>query len=65
MDYQMPNMDGPTSVKCMRDAGYNGLIIGVTGNALPADLKYFEDQGADNVITKPVRMSQIENIINF
>jgi CheY-like chemotaxis protein len=37
IDYQMPNMDGPTSVKHMRDAGYNGLIIGITGDALPAD----------------------------
>ena len=63
MDYQMPNMDGPTSVKHMRDAGYNGLIIGITGNALPADLKYFKDQGANEVLTKPVKMSQLEDII--
>ena len=40
MDYQMPNMDGPTSVKHMRDAGYKGLIIGITGNALDKDVEY-------------------------
>eukprot|EP01036_Dinobryon_divergens_P062144 gene62144-biopygen47610 len=35
MDYQMPNMDGPTAAKMMREMGYEGPIIGVTGNTLP------------------------------
>jgi CheY-like chemotaxis protein len=63
IDYQMPNMDGPTSVKHMRDAGYNGLIIGITGNALPADIKYFLNQGANEVLTKPVKLPQLQEII--
>ena len=49
-------MDGPTSVKHMRDAGYNGLIIRITGNALPADIQHFKDQGSNEVLTKPVQI---------
>ena len=64
IDYQMPNMDGPTSVKHMRDAGYNGLIIGITGNALPADIKYFVNQGANEVLTKPVKLQQLQEVIS-
>jgi CheY-like chemotaxis protein len=63
MDYQMPNMDGPTSVKRMRDAGYNGLIIGITGNALEKDLLYFKNSGLNEVFTKPVKLSQLEDVI--
>jgi signal transduction histidine kinase len=32
MDFVMPNMDGPTATKEIRTLGYNGLIVGVTGN---------------------------------
>ena len=31
MDFMMPNMDGPTATKMIRESGYKGLIIGVTG----------------------------------
>ena len=63
MDYQMPNMDGPTSVKHMRDAGYDGLIIGITGNALEKDLLYFKNQGVNEVLTKPVNIPQLKHIL--
>ena len=32
MDFVMPNMDGPTAVKCIRSIGYKAPIFGVTGN---------------------------------
>ena len=34
MDFMMPNMDGPTATQIIREMGYEGLIIGVTGIAL-------------------------------
>jgi CheY-like chemotaxis protein len=37
IDYQMPSMDGPASTRAMRAAGYEGLIIGVTGNGMQHD----------------------------
>jgi CheY-like chemotaxis protein len=37
MDYQMPNMDGPTAIKAIRKLGYRGMIIGLTGNAMQCD----------------------------
>jgi CheY-like chemotaxis protein len=56
MDYVMPNVDGPTATKRIRDMGYKGLIFGVTGNALQSDIDYFISQGANTVLTKPLDM---------
>ena len=41
MDSEMPKMNGPSATKVMRNIGYRGLIIGLTGNALQADIEYF------------------------
>ena len=59
MDYVMPNMDGPTATKELRALGYKGMIIGVTGNALPADVDIFLSAGATCVLTKPFRPEEL------
>ena len=59
MDFIMPVMDGPTASKAIRDIGYNRMIIGVTGNALPADIDTFLSHGADRVLTKPLRLETL------
>ena len=69
MDYVMTTMNGPEAVQIMRrDLKFTGGIIGVTGNALPADLTYFQECGADLVITKPLTnkklMDAIESVAN-
>ena len=63
MDYQMPNMDGPTASKEIRALGYKGLIIGLTGNALPEDIATFKAHGVDEVLTKPVDTDAFDEII--
>ena len=59
MDYEMPNMDGPTATKELRALGYKGMIIGVTGHALPADVDIFLSAGATCVLTKPFRPEEL------
>ena len=43
----MPVMDGPSASKAIRVIGYKGIIMGVTGNALPADIDTFLSHGAN------------------
>jgi CheY-like chemotaxis protein len=64
MDYQMPNMIGPIAAKIMRNNGYKGLIIGVTGNGLQPDVDYFLSHGANRVLIKPVSIEQINQCIH-
>lgn len=52
----MPNMRGTEATKNIRELGYCGVIIGITGNALPEDVREFMDHGADGVVPKPFDM---------
>lgn len=55
MDNQMPRMMGATATKIMKQSlEYRGIIIGVTGNAMQDDIKEFIENGADDVIIKPL-----------
>eukprot|EP00607_Mallomonas_marina_P008719 CAMPEP_0182416958 /NCGR_PEP_ID=MMETSP1167-20130531/1375_1 /TAXON_ID=2988 /ORGANISM="Mallomonas Sp, Strain CCMP3275" /LENGTH=354 /DNA_ID=CAMNT_0024590181 /DNA_START=913 /DNA_END=1977 /DNA_ORIENTATION=- len=63
MDDQMPNMNGPNATKHIRDLGFNGKIIGVTGNALQADINMFLSHGANDVLIKPLQLDLLRTCI--
>jgi len=63
MDFQMPNMDGPEATHLIRQMGFRGPIIGVTGNALPFDMQLFLSRGADEILLKPVSIDTLETAI--
>jgi CheY-like chemotaxis protein len=63
MDNSMPVMDGMTATRILREAGFHVPIIGVTGNALEEDLKAFLAAGANEILTKPVRIDDIKTVI--
>ena len=54
MDNQMPSMMGFEATKLIRQSGFLGIILGVTGNALDSDIQQFLNSGADDVIVKPL-----------
>ena len=56
-------MDGPSAAVEMRKLGYNGIIVGVTGNALANDVEHFEKHGANCVLTKPLDMVELNTAI--
>ena len=64
IDFIMVHMNGPEAVQHMRaEMGYRGEVIGITGNALPEDLAYFKDHGANRVITKPLTNAKLMDAI--
>jgi len=63
MDYQMPVMDGTKAARAIRELGYTGVIVGITGNALPEDMKTFMSHGANEVLTKPIDMAAFDNAL--
>ena len=60
-DKEMPNdLDGHETAAALRREGFTGAIIGVTGNALDGDRAAFIAAGADAVVPKPVKITQLE-----
>lgn len=57
MDKEMPRCDGFVATQRIRGLGFQGLILGVTGNAIAEDISEFIDLGANAVITKPVSVT--------
>ena len=65
MDSEMPNMNGPEAAEYIKtQLGYTGLVVGVTGNALPEDISNFKAHGADDVLVKPIKVSQFDEVLN-
>lgn len=60
MDYQMPVMDGPTASTKLREIGCDAFIVGVTGNVMPEDVRFFKDAGANTVLPKPIKLSDLD-----
>jgi CheY-like chemotaxis protein len=44
-------------------SGFDGLIVGLTGNALDDNVDIFLHAGADCVIAKPFRAAQMDALI--
>jgi CheY-like chemotaxis protein len=53
MDFMMPYMNGPEATHAIKELGYNGIILGVTGNVGGEDMAHFISRGADGVLPKP------------
>jgi CheY-like chemotaxis protein len=53
MDFVMPNLDGPSATRQIRNLGYTGPIFGVTGNNVDSDIQMFLKAGASKVFPKP------------
>jgi CheY-like chemotaxis protein len=58
MDFLMVNMNGPDAAGAIRELGFDGPIIGVTG-MMDDELDIFVKHGADLVLTKPVTVPNI------
>ena len=62
MDYEMPVLNGPDASTKIRELGYKGLILGVTGNVLAEDVEFFVSKGADSVVAKPVSIKVLQDV---
>ena len=62
MDFEMPVMNGPTAAHLLREYGCKALIVGISGNVLPADVEFYKNMGADAVLSKPLKFAELEEI---
>lgn len=60
MDFIMPNMDGPSATKAIRELGITTPIFGLTGNCMQRDIDWFMSCGANHVLAKPINMKEFD-----
>ena len=65
MDFIMPRLDGPSATKEIRNLGYAGLVLGVTGNGQEFDVKHFKHMGANEVFTKPLDVTRLKEYLRL
>jgi PAS domain S-box-containing protein len=64
MDMQMPEMDGVTATKIIRQSGEKQpYIVALTANALEEDRQVCFDAGMNNYISKPLAIAEINQIL--
>lgn len=56
LDNEMPRMKGTDAARKMRELGFCGIILGVTGNTLTSDIEEFRACGVDRVLSKPLTL---------
>ena len=61
MDSEMPRMSGPAATEALRQKGYTGIIIGVTGNVMEEQQIFFKSKGANKVLGKPLDIAKLED----
>ena len=64
MDHEMPLKTGSEATSELRGKGFEGRIVGVTGNAGTAQKEKFLSSGADEIIVKPLSKEAIAAVLN-
>lgn len=54
LDVQMPEMDGLEAVRRMREAGYEGLVVALSADAMSEAQRLGANAGFDEYLTKPI-----------
>ncbi|MDH5256780.1 MAG: response regulator, partial [Gammaproteobacteria bacterium] len=63
MDMQMPELDGISATKELRDAGYRKPIIALTANVMREEREQYKASGLDDFIAKPIDKQQLYSVI--
>jgi CheY-like chemotaxis protein/HPt (histidine-containing phosphotransfer) domain-containing protein/two-component sensor histidine kinase len=68
IDWQMPGMDGLTAIRKIRELEAQGLspripIVAVTAHALEGDREMCIAAGADDYLTKPIRLEALTTVL--
>ena len=64
MDQTMPGISGTETMLKMREAGYTGIIIALTANALIGQAEEFIQSGFDGFISKPIKTEHLNALLN-
>ena len=65
IDNMMPNINGELLSKILRSIGFQGMIVGITGNGVKKDIDQYINNGADYVFVKPFNKEKMKLLFDF
>jgi len=65
IDDNMPVMNGSDAVYLLRQEGYLGRILGISGDVDVASIQRFKDKGVDDVLCKPIDLDILRKRIEL
>ena len=66
MYQRMPKMNGQTATRLIRQMGFQGIIIGATGDFMDQEIEQFKQSGVDAVLAKPLDLKVFrETLLNI
>ena len=63
MDYMMPEMDGMTATKIMRELGYMNTIVVLSANVFDEQREEFLTNGFDDFLAKPIKTEMLHELL--
>ena len=63
MDIQMPNMDGLTSTRLIRESGYDKPIVALTAYAQQKNMDDCYESGMNHFLAKPLQRPQLHEVL--
>jgi len=63
MDLQMPKIDGVQCTKKLRESGYRGVIIGLTGHIDEESRILCKTAGMNDILAKPIYKAKLKSFI--
>jgi CheY-like chemotaxis protein len=63
LDDKMLQMDGSVAVRLLREHGYTGLVVGVTGIAVEEEMQLFCEAGVDYALPKPFVVQDLMRVL--
>ena len=63
LDVRMPEMDGFDTLRALREQGYTGGLIMLTGEGDVEDAVRAAQLGADDYLPKPVRIAALDRVL--
>jgi len=64
MDYYMPVMSGPEAVKLIREQGYKGILLAVTGATSNSEQALMLNHGVDSILLKPLSLDAFRKTVH-
>jgi len=63
MDVQMPRLGGHGATQRLREQGWTGAIVAVTGSVLQSDVQECLEAGMTSVMSKPIRLAVVKALV--